>query len=231
MGKDEANKLKLKTSQKQMSESLWTVAFLTLSGGLQDAYTYFERGKVFANAMTGNLVLMSARLFEGDWMAFLKYLFPVLAFCGGIAAAQLIHLHFLHARFHWRQMITALMIVLLLGVPFIEADPLANALVSFSCAMQVQTFRKFHGIPFASTMCIGNLRGGTDSLISAIHSNNSGLFEKAFSYFLIIGLFVLGAGLGRVFCLQFGLKTIWISCALLLCALVMMSVHPDVVEK
>ena len=35
---------------KQMSESFLTAAFLSVSGGLQDAYTYIFRGKVFANA-------------------------------------------------------------------------------------------------------------------------------------------------------------------------------------
>ena len=34
----------------QMSEALLTAAFLSLSGGLQDAYTYIARGEVFANA-------------------------------------------------------------------------------------------------------------------------------------------------------------------------------------
>lgn len=50
-------------SQKQMSESLLTAGFLSLSGGLQDAYTYISRGKVFANAQTGNIVLLSQHLF------------------------------------------------------------------------------------------------------------------------------------------------------------------------
>ena len=44
----------------QMSESMLTAAFIILSGGLQDAYTYLCRGKVFANAQTGNIVLFSA---------------------------------------------------------------------------------------------------------------------------------------------------------------------------
>ena len=43
----------------QMSESNIVMTALTLSGGLQDAYSYFVRGKVFANAQTGNLVLLS----------------------------------------------------------------------------------------------------------------------------------------------------------------------------
>ena len=38
---------------KQMSESFLTATFLSVSGGLQDAYTYIFRGKVFANAQTG----------------------------------------------------------------------------------------------------------------------------------------------------------------------------------
>ena len=33
----------------QMSEALLTAAFLSMSGGLQDAYTYIARGEVFAN--------------------------------------------------------------------------------------------------------------------------------------------------------------------------------------
>ena len=42
---------------------------LTLSGGLQDAYSYFMRDRVFANAQTGNIVLMSHALFSGQFSA------------------------------------------------------------------------------------------------------------------------------------------------------------------
>ena len=47
-----------------MSESFLTAAFLSISGGLQDAYTYIYRGEVFANAQTGNIVLLSQSLVE-----------------------------------------------------------------------------------------------------------------------------------------------------------------------
>ena len=50
----------------QMSESFLTAVFLSLSGGLQDAYTYLFRGKVFANAQTGNIVLLSSNLMDGS---------------------------------------------------------------------------------------------------------------------------------------------------------------------
>ena len=64
----------------QMSESFLTAVFLSLSGGLQDAYTYLFRGKVFANAQTGNIVLLSANIMDGQWDKVLHYLVPLCAF-------------------------------------------------------------------------------------------------------------------------------------------------------
>ena len=37
--------------------------------------------------------------------------------------------------------------------------------ISFVCAMQVETFRKVRGSAFATTMCTGNLRSGTEQLV------------------------------------------------------------------
>ena len=68
----------------QMSESMMTIAFLTMSGGLQDAYSYCVRGKVFANAQTGNIVLMSGHFFDGQWAEGFQYLVPILFFAFGV---------------------------------------------------------------------------------------------------------------------------------------------------
>ena len=68
----------------QMSEAYITAAFLTLSGGFQDAYTYCVRGKVFANAQTGNIVLFGIHLFQEEWGKAARYLIPVCAFTAGI---------------------------------------------------------------------------------------------------------------------------------------------------
>ena len=145
----------------QMSEALLTAAFLSLSGGLQDAYTYIARGEVFANAQTGNIVLLSQNLFTGNWAKVPHYLVPLVFFALGIAAAEGMRYRFQQARrIHWRQLVLLEEIVTLFAVGLMPAslNMLANAIVSFSCAMQVQAFRKVNGYAFASTMCIGNLR-------------------------------------------------------------------------
>ena len=50
-----------------MSDAFINSAILALSGGYQDAYTYFARDGVFSNAQTGNVVLMSQHLMEKEW--------------------------------------------------------------------------------------------------------------------------------------------------------------------
>ena len=79
--------------------------------------------------------------------------------------------------------------------------------------MQVQAFRKVHGYPFASTMCIGNLRSGMDSLVAFGHTRDKSLLYKALHYFGVILVFALGAGVGTQCVAVLGAKTIWLSCA------------------
>lgn len=214
----------------QMSEAFRTVMFLSASGGLQDAYTYIGRGKVFANAQTGNIVLMSQSLFEGDFARFAHYFIPVLSFALGVAAAECIRLRWREAqRVHWRQLVLLTEIVLLFVVGFFPAawDMGANAVVSFACAMQVQAFRKVHGYPFASTMCIGNMRSGMESLVVYFHLHDRKILYKALHYFGVILLFAIGAGVGAHCVAVFGNKTIWFSCALLLVSLCFMFIQDE----
>ena len=218
----------------QMSEAFRTVMFLSASGGLQDAYTYIGRGKVFANAQTGNIVLMSQSLFDGDLSRFAHYFIPVLSFALGVAAAECIRLRWRQARrIHWRQLVVLAEIVLLFAVGFFPAgwDIGANALVSFSCAMQVQAFRKVDGYAFASTMCIGDLRSGVEAFCIWSKTHEPHAKDRMLRYFGIILLFALGAGIGSVSAGRIGAHAIWISCLLLLAAFALMFIREDLEQN
>ena len=195
------------------AERLFPVALLTLSGGLQDTYTYLRRGKVFANAQTGNIVLLGQSLFDGDWSRAARYLLPILAFAFGVAAAEWIRVR----RPRWQRRVLLWEIFLLFLVGFVphSLDQLANALVSFSCAMQVQAFRQVEGFAFASTMCIGNLRSGMEALCAFLRTGDPQERKKARLYFFVILLFALGAETGSLAVELLDLPAIWLSCALL----------------
>lgn len=210
----------------QTSESFRLSALLSISGGLQDAYTYNIRGKVFANAQTGNVVLMSQNFMSGDFRRGLYYLCPLVAFSLGVFVTERIEHTFKENKgIHWRQMVLAVEMVALAVVGFLpqELNLLANALVSFSCAMQVQAFRKVHGYGYASTMCIGNLRSGTESLSQYLRTRDRVALRKALHFFGIILIFAIGAGLGGILSGVLGIRTIWISVAILLVVILMMA--------
>ena len=216
-----------KKNELQMSEAFLTSIFLAVSGGFQDAYTYNTREEVFSNAQTGNVVLMSQNFMVGRWMDGLRYLFPLMAFAFGVFFAERIQGRFKYAkRLHWRQGILLLEIVILFAVGFIpqEYNMAATVLVSFACAMQVQTFRKVNGYSYASTMCIGNLRSGTDALSVYAREHKPEQLRQALYYFGVIFMFAIGAGIGGNLSAWYGIRVIWVSCILLAVSYLLMEI-------
>ena len=205
------------THSRQMSDAFRTTVFLTLSGGFQDAYTYMGRGKVFANAQTGNIVLMATNFCEGDFAKALRYLLPLLAFAAGVYFAEGIRNRYhLMERFHWRQLILLIEIALLFVVGFIpnNLDWLANMLVSFVCAM-----------------CIGNMRSGMQYLYTGLHTKDRAVLRRAMQYFAVIALFAVGAAAGSLLTIHFGNRVIWFCCASLLVSLSFMFIREDIEEN
>lgn len=221
----------MKKSQ-QASESLFLVILLTLSGGFMDSYSYLCRGQVFANAQTGNILLFGVSLSTGDFASALRYLFPVLAFAFGIAAAELARQHFNNTKhIHWHQIVLATEAAFLIVVAFLPQDInlLANSLISFACGAQVQSFRQINGSRIATTMCIGNLRAATQAFCDYGFTKNKRAIEEGFLYFGIIGIFIIGAIIGN-FCVSLWQeKAIIISSILLLigCLSMLMSRADD----
>lgn len=209
---------------KQYSESLRIGILLALAGGFLDAYTYLCRGKVFANAQTGNMVMLGISFLEGNTTNVIKYIIPIIAFAIGVLLAEIIRHSLLeHEKIHWRQAVLAIEIVLLIFVAFIPYDYIANTLISLICAMQVESFRKFHGNAYATTMCTGNLRSGTEKLVIFIKNKDRKHLKIALQYYFIIFVFCFGAFIGGIFSRNIGRKAILISCIPLVLSLVIMS--------
>lgn len=202
------------------ADSLQMGLLLAATGGFLDAYTYVARGRVFANAQTGNLVLLGLRAFEADPQA-LRYLVPVCAFVLGILLAE-----FLRARkrvlrpVNWRQAVLVVEALVLVASAFLPEswNNLVNASISFVCAMQVNAFRAFEGNRYATTMCTGNLRSGTEHLWRYAQERDGHHLRVGLQYFAVIGCFMLGAGLGGLLTQILQLRAALIPAGLLLVA-------------
>lgn len=204
----------------QRSESFFVGALLSLTGGFLDAYTYITRGGVFANAQTGNMVLLGLRLSEHRWADSLSFLIPIVSFAAGILLAEWIRSALRHnQRLHWRQLVLGIECALLFAIGFVPSgdwNRAVNIAISFVCALQVESFRTMHGLTYATTMCTGNLRSGTELLFRSMQSKDRTLLISALKYYAIIVVFICGAVAGFLASGALGIRAVWIAFVVLL---------------
>lgn len=214
-------------AQSQTSDSYRVGILLAAAGGFLDAYTFLCRGHVFANAQTGNMVLLGVSLARGDLGGAGYYLLPIAAFFAGILLAELVKESMRESRFiHWRQVIIAAEVLFLLCVAFTPSgefyDMCANAAVSFICSLQVEAFRKVHGRAYATTMCTGNLRSATENLYKYRSTGDSEKLRSSVEYFGIILFFIIGAAAGALITAAFSTKAALVPAAALAAVFVLM---------
>lgn len=203
--------------KRQASETFRLGGLLAVIGGFLDAYTFLGRGGVFANAQTGNIVLLGISAAKGQWTAALLFLIPISAFIAGVLLAERIKLRYQRREnlpFHWRQIIVVFEAAVLTAVVFVpqgQWDVAVTIAVSFVCALQVETFRKIHGDTFVTTMCTGNLRSATELFYRSRLMHDGYLGRRSLRYYGIILFFILGAAIGTA------LTEIWPERSVLFC--------------
>ena len=188
---------------------------LAIIGGYLDASTFIDRGKVFANAQTGNIVLLGVNIANGKLYNALLYFLPILAFVLGVLVSHYIKDIFTN---NAEKIIIILEIIILLILSIIPVelpDTFVNIIISFIASVQVYTFRKLLDYPYCSTMCTGNLRSASDALFTYFKTKDKTQLRKLSAYILIIIFFIIGAILSAFFTINYGVKSL-IICVILL---------------
>lgn len=212
--------------KRQMSETFRLGILLAIVGGFLDAYTYILRDGVFANAQTGNIVLLGLNIAKGNLKDSIYYFIPILAFAIGVIISEFIRSKNKdNNNIHWRQIIIVIEIIILFIVGFVPSgnmNLIVNVAISFVCSMQVESFRKVNGNAFATTMCTGNLRSGTEQLYKYQKTKDKNMLYKTIQYYGIILFFILGAAIGTFATNMLNEKSILCCCAVLLLAFIIM---------
>ncbi|HWR24433.1 MAG TPA: YoaK family protein [Feifaniaceae bacterium] len=193
---------------------------LAFVGGYLDAYTYLLHGGVFANAQTGNMVLLFISLAEGEWTKAGYYVIPIVAFALGIFVTDILKRRFVTARnVHWRQIsvLAEFFILIIIGsLPAAIPDGIVNITVSFVCAVQVASFSRLHGMGYATTMCTNNLRQAVENGASYRIDKDKAAGSRARKYLAVIAVFCLGALVCARAVRVFGNRSIFLCCLPLL---------------
>ncbi len=192
----------------RLSISFVVGTLLALSGGFMDAYSYVGRGGVFANAQTGNMIFLGIHLSQGNYAQSLIYAVPICMFVAGIALAEVFRV--CEGRVGWQHVsllveIAAFCIVASLGE---EYNMLSNVLISFVCGIQFESFRNIHGNAMATTVCMGNVRRATQLFVESVETRDCSKVRDAFIYLFITICFVVGAVVGYISVVRWGLSAI-----------------------
>lgn len=192
---------------------------LAVVGGFLDAYTYLLEGRVFANAQTGNIVLLCILSAEGDWLEAVYYLIPISAYLMGILVTEFIHKYYKAIRPGlWRKRMLMIEIIFLAFIALIAPyciPSVVNVAISFISAMQACTFKNLMGESYVTMTCTGNLRSAARHLFRYLVDKNQEAGQMSRRYFAIIGAFCIGAMLGTLLVKSLSYWSILCCCAIL----------------
>lgn len=207
-------------------ESVRFGILLAIVGGFLDAYTFIGRGGVFANAQTGNIILLGVYASQGHWRQALVPLAPILAFVVGVIVAEWIKNN--SSRFaivDWKQAVLILEIIMLFIIGFIPPtipNNFVTVTISFVASIQVSSFRKLVDSPYTTTMSTGNLRSACQAAYTAITQKDHKSAVRAIRYFTIILSFISGGFLGGLLTSIVDAKAIWAAVIILVLAVILL---------
>ncbi|MFQ7003656.1 MAG: YoaK family protein [Ruthenibacterium lactatiformans] len=171
---------------------------LAFTGGFLDAYTYLLRGGVFANAQTGNMVLMALYAARRDGRAF-YYLLPIAAFLAGVIVTEWLKARLTNAQhIAWQHVVLLAEAILVFAVGFVPRsvpDAVVNVTVSFICSLQVNSFRRTRGLPYANDVH-GQFAQCRRACVAWAHGDKRR--RAALRYCAVILVFCAGAWAGAV---------------------------------
>jgi uncharacterized membrane protein YoaK (UPF0700 family) len=194
---------------RQRVGTLGISALLAAAGGFLDGFTYVGHGHVFANAMTGNVVLLGINCLSGSWRTGLKHLPAILCFLAGIWVAQAMQLYARRYRY-LAVLVLEVCVLLVLSLLPGTADILFTTSIAFAASVQVQTFREVNGHPFSSTFTTGNLRTLAEAAFNWTFEGHSETAARVVGDFSVIcTAFLVGATAGGYSTQAFGNRALW----------------------
>ncbi len=174
------------------------LCLITAAGGALDAWVFLSHGHVFANAQSGNVVLIGAALAAGDWTGAARLLPSLLAFLAGLVGSQLLGSWLKRGRVNSRTVRLGLEGALLVGLAQV-ADHWPNsavtASVGFLAALQITSLSHLGSWSFNTGMTTGNLRSAAVALAAALEGEERQR-PHAFLMIALCASFAAGAVIG-----------------------------------
>ncbi|WP_237334214.1 YoaK family protein [Streptococcus marmotae] len=150
-----------KKKEYQIFEGLRIAISLTFISGYLNAFTYVTQGGRFAGVQSGNVIMLSYYLARGEFFQAVSFINPIIFFIFGQFVVYIIKSYF--RKDEWlRHFISSVIMTLFIFIavmitPFV-GPVLTMAILAFVASIQIGTFQKLRGAPYANVMMTGNLK-------------------------------------------------------------------------
>jgi uncharacterized membrane protein YoaK (UPF0700 family) len=212
------------------AKSLPTAMALSASAGYLDAFTYVGHGKVFASAMTGNMVLLGIHIASRHDV--LTYMIPILAFVVGVMLAHVMLRatvrRVLFERPHVVTLFLEIVVLLVVALaPLHLDDKTLVSAITISTAMQNTTFRNVGARTYNSVIMTGNLQAFSNALAGGLWPWSAATIAEALDLLAVIVSFVSGAALGALLSPSLGLHAVLVPAGVLAAGMMILLASRD----
>jgi uncharacterized membrane protein YoaK (UPF0700 family) len=217
-------------------QRLRVATLLSAAGGFLDAFTWIGHGGVFANAQSGNVVLLGLFAAAGEWAQALRHVPPIVAFVAGVFVA-----HRLRLDTKWRDGRNAALLSLAVEILFLAVVAVLPSRfpdfpivvgVAFVAALQSSSFALVEGQAYSSVMTTGNLRRGAEALFAGVTvPRDPSALDVSRVFGAVIACFCVGAALGAFATTRLANAAVVVPIALLSLALFLCGTPPGGAER
>lgn len=187
-------------------EGLRVACSLTFISGYLNAFTYVTQGGRFAGVQSGNVISLAYYMAKGDFAQVVNFCVPILFFVFGQFFTYLARRYFEKQSWSWHfgsSLIMLIFILLTILLSPIMPASFTIASLAFVASIQVETFRRLRGAPYANVMMTGNVKNAAYLWFKGMIEQDAELKKTGRNILLTIIGFMLGVIIATQLSFQF----------------------------
>lgn len=192
---------------------------LLAATGFVDAYTFLAHGHVFAEAQTGNLVLIGVGAVDPSIVPFWRPLVTFASFVAGVSAAWVLGRA---ATARAPQVVTlAFEVVVLTVVGFLPGsfpNAVVAATIAFAAGLQIAAFNRIGAAKFTTVVMTSNSSATVNASLQALVTRARGDVTLAVRLVAALAAFLAGALIGALLTEAVGGRAAWFAARLFVVA-------------
>lgn len=195
--------------------------------GAIDAYTFIEQDGSFASAQTGNLVVLSIKIFSGQFHETSYHIFSFIGYALGAFIGEVMVDQLKDHRLYSIKRPLQLKVLVLAGIAIFQPI-LPHGMKIFFLGLlagyALSVYRKFNSTTVNNGIMTGNTKNMMNQLYLTIFKKDQAAKQSLAHFLLVLLVFMAGAGVSTMFVQLNPDAVMWFCFILILLALVLLEI-------